>query len=463
MSNAHVTVGDIRNEQRLVELLQRHYVVQPHLLQSLVTRFGELAQATKASASESAMLLNVPGRIEVLGKHTDYAGGVSLTCASRLSIVSLVTCHPSPSLIVTDAVRGIHIELPYVDPMPIEYQSWSTYIVTVLKRLIRHFGMPSTGIAITLASNLPSASGMSSSSGLIITIALAILGKGGLPGGGEEGFTFSRARFSGFAGALESGADFEKYAGDAGVGTKGGSQDHAAILCSEASQLGMYSYFPVKKETMVLLPEDVNFVVGSSGVKARKTGNAKRAYNRASIRAAHVVSAWNIAQQAEARNMGEMVLSPDFSRESLKEILAMNGENDGLWNRFLQFDRECHIIIPGALGALSSQNWDAFGRFTDESQKMADTWLQNQVEETNDLVFLAREAGALGASAFGAGFGGAVWALVKQDNTEQFMTQWIHSFAKRYPARMSNAQFFVDLPSHGVFVFGAPYFRFQPE
>ena len=161
--------------------------------------------------------------------------------------------------------------------------------------------------------------------------------------------------------------------------------------------------------------------------------------------------------------MGEMVLSPDFSRESLKEILAMNGENDGLWNRFLQFDRECHIIIPGALGALSSKNWDAFGRFTDESQKMADTWLQNQVEETNDLVFLAREAGALGASAFGAGFGGAVWALVKQDNTEQFMTQWIHSFAKRYPARMSNAQFFVDLPSHGVFVFGAPYFRFQPE
>ena len=123
MSNAHVTVGDIRNEQRLVELLQRHYVVQPHLLQSLVTRFGELAQATKASASESAMLFNVPGRIEVLGKHTDYAGGVSLTCASRLSIVSLVTCHPSPSLIVTDALRGIHIELPYVDPMPIEDQS----------------------------------------------------------------------------------------------------------------------------------------------------------------------------------------------------------------------------------------------------------------------------------------------------------------------------------------------------
>ncbi|NQV71929.1 hypothetical protein HQ496_02315, partial [bacterium] len=267
MSNAQVTVGDIRNEHRLVELLQRHYVVQPHLLQSLVTRFGELALATKAANAEPAMLLNVPGRIEVLGKHTDYAGGVSLTCASRLSLVSLVTCHPSPSLIVIDAVRGIRIELPYLDPEPAPDQSWSTYIVAVLKRLIRHFGMPSTGIAISLASNLPSASGMSSSSGLIITIALAILGKGGLPGGGEEGFTFSRSRFSGFAGALESGADFEEYAGDAGVGTKGGSQDHAAILCSEASQLGMYSYFPVKKETMVLLPEDVTFVVGSSGVK----------------------------------------------------------------------------------------------------------------------------------------------------------------------------------------------------
>ena len=275
---------------------------------------------------------------------------------------------------------------------------------------------------------------------------------------------FSRERFAGFAGALESGADFENLKGDAGVGTKGGSQDHAAILCSNPSQLGLYSYFPVTKEAEVAFPEECAFVIGSSGVKARKTGSAKEAYNDASRRASDVVELWNTAEGENVRTMGEMVLHPSFSREKLRTVLDQSQTGERLWHRFLQFDRECHVVIPGALQALSDQNWEAFGRFTDESQKMAAGWLGNQVDETNDLVAMARTLGAYGSCAFGAGFGGAVWALVRKSEAQSFMSEWIKAYSTKYPSRMNGAQFLVDLPSPGVFIASSPHFSFeQPE
>ena len=192
MNKHKLTLGDLQNQQKLDLVLSQAFVNQPHLMVEVGQRFAELgrfhdstvrpspgATSSSSTAALEAMLIHVPGRIEVLGKHTDYAGGLSLTSASHRSLLSVVTSHPSPSLIISDSIRGIQIELPYDNPQVVEGQSWSTYIVAVLGRLIRHYGIPTSGVSISLASNLPSASGMSSSSGLVISIALALLGKGG--------------------------------------------------------------------------------------------------------------------------------------------------------------------------------------------------------------------------------------------------------------------------------------------
>ncbi len=48
----------------------------------------------------------------------------------------------------------------------------------------------------------------------------------------------------------------------------------------------------------------------------------------------------------------------------------------------------------------------------ERSQEAAERWLGNQIPETIALARLARHVGATAASAFGAGFGGSVWALV---------------------------------------------------
>ncbi|MDA1027555.1 MAG: galactokinase [Bacteroidetes bacterium] len=429
----------------------------------LAERFQTLALAHTGPDAREAMVLNVPGRIEVLGKHTDYAGGPSLTCASSLSMAAVVTTHDQPFLLVVDAARGTQVEFPYDNPLPTEGQSWTLYVCAVLKRLIRHFGTPERGVSIVLSSQLPSASGMSSSSGLIITIALSLLGMGKFANIPRRYAVMSRERFAGFAGALESGADFEELKGDKGVGTKGGSEDHTAILCSSLGAFNLYTYFPVQQVGTVTLPGTVRLVVASSGVVARKTGEAKDSYNLASRRARRVVHLWNESAPEAALNMGEMVAHESFDRNRLREVLNSDQDGAHLWHRFMQFDQEVNVIIPGAIDALRRGEWSSFGRFIDESQKMAHEWLGNQVPETNDLVRLARNLGAYGASAFGAGFGGAVWAIVDGKSAEHFCTQWKTAYAEGYPARMSVARFFLDRPSVAAIIQGAQSFRFEIE
>jgi len=79
----------------------------------------------------------------------------------------------------------------------------------------------------------------------------------------------------------------------------------------------------------------------------------------------------------------------------------------------------------------------------DRSQELTDRLLGNQVPETRDLARLAREQGALAASAFGAGFGGSVWALTSDRQAEEFTERWRRAYVDAYPVRGPTSQFFL--------------------
>ena len=64
------------------------------------------------------------------------------------------------------------------------------------------------------------------------------------------------------------------------------------------------------------------------------------------------------------------------------------------------------------------------GTLVDRSMSLATTALGNQVPETIFLARRAREIGAAAASAFGAGFGGAVWAMVRASDADGFIARW---------------------------------------
>ncbi|MGH7679754.1 MAG: galactokinase family protein, partial [Gemmatimonadaceae bacterium] len=74
----------------------------------------------------------------------------------------------------------------------------------------------------------------------------------------------------------------------------------------------------------------------------------------------------------------------------------------------------------------------------------------NQVPATNRLVRLARDSGAVAASAFGAGFGGSVWAMVPSNQTESVTIEWRARYLREFPDLAERAQFFATRPGPGA-------------
>jgi galactokinase len=115
---------------------------------------------------------------------------------------------------------------------------------------------------------------------------------------------------------------------------------------------------------------------------------------------------------------------------------------DALVARLDQFVAEHRDIVPAAGDALARGELFAFGTLVDRSQLLAERLLGNQIEETVHLARSARETGAVAASAFGAGFGGSVWALVADAAADGFLERWRADYATRFPAHVGGASFF---------------------
>ena len=73
----------------------------------------------------------MPGRIEVLGKHTDYGGGRSLICAAERGFHVVSAPRSDRRLAITDVGRGTRWMLDPDGPRP--DVSWATYPLTVLR------------------------------------------------------------------------------------------------------------------------------------------------------------------------------------------------------------------------------------------------------------------------------------------------------------------------------------------
>ena len=398
-----------------------------------------LAEALRSAGhapEEAAAAFRVPGRIEVLGKHTDYAGGRSLTVATEPGLRLLAVPRRDGALVLLDTTReercAVDLERPEVTPG----QRWTIYPVTVARRLSADFGALA-GTTIAFENDLPTAAGLSTSSALVVAVWLGLAATSDL----REREAFRRAvggaeDLAGYLGAVENGQRFGELPGGEGVGTFGGSEDHTAILCSRPGRIGLYRYAPVRPERSIALPEGLVFAVAASGVKAEKAGPALDDYNRLARQAAAAAAAWRAATGREDPH-----LDAALAHGGVEGLLAVLRPDAELARRAEQFAVESEELVPAAAEALATADLARFGELVDRSQRLAETLLANQIPET---VFLAREARRLrapAASAFGAGFGGAVWALVPQEEAERFLAAWRESYARRFPHRAREARF----------------------
>ncbi len=403
--------------------------------------------AMSGTATES-MRWFVPGRIEVFGKHTDYAGGRSLLCAVERGFHVVARPRSDRVVRIADAVLGVEASLILSEEQKIGGEgSWEAYPAAVVRRVARNFPGELRGADIAFASDLPRSAGLSSSSALVVAV-FTVLGEVNALEKHEAFLANIRSAedLAGYLGAVENGLSYGTLASDRGVGTFGGSEDHTAILCCRAGHLSQYSFLPVLREKEVAVPRDWVFVVGASGVTAEKAGNARELYNRLSLATTAILALWREKTGGEAATLGQAVRAPG-GPEQIREILRRSvhsGFSAGeLVGRFEQFLEESEVLVPAAAMASGAADAAALSEIAARSQAGAERLLGNQTPETIALVASARALGAIAASAFGGGFGGSVWALVEKDRAEDFRAAWQDDYRRSFPGTARSSEFFL--------------------
>jgi galactokinase len=253
-------------------------------------------------------------------------------------------------------------------------------------------------------------------------------------------------QLGGYLGAMENGLTYGALAGDSGVGTMGGSQDQTAIFCSEANHVVDFGWMPVRRLGAYALSHTHCFVVASSGVMAEKSAGAREQYNRASMMVTHMLTAWNASMGRSDASLAAAVQSdadaPDRLRGILPSCATVQFSAAELRVRLDQFLFETYTLIPAAAAAFAASDWSALGDVAARSQRAAEEMLGNQIPPTIALVRIARERGAVAASAFGAGFGGSVWALVPRRDAAAFQEAWAAGYGREFPSAAAHAMFF---------------------
>ena len=454
----------------------------------------------------------VPGRIEVLGKHTDYAGGRSLLCAVNRGFSVVCTERPDAvcRIFASFELEGGHdvVEIPIsaerTAPLP---SSWATYPAVTARRLARNFGIAG-GVDIAFDCDLPEASGMSSSSAVIILTFLALAARNQLASKPQfQRLLPTPELLCHYLGCIENGQDCgAELPGDTGVGTFGGSEDHTAILLCSAGELQQYSFCPTALEARVPMPRSLCFVIAVSGATARKGAEKLADYNNAVLLAGWAAAAAAEAQAAveaqaatptdaanakgctrvesshskvegkrrptlasitaEAASQLGLPPSDEMVRRTAMDQISLadkgshpSGCSEGaLRRRYEQFHHESEVIIPAVSAALARHRQipaealhAVLSAQVGRSHALSSTHLRNTLAETDWLPAAAQRLGAIAASAFGAGFGGSVWALVRCEEARAFCEAWEQEYASIFPERRVNARFFtMPMPAPGA-------------
>lgn len=386
----------------------------------------------------------IPGRIEVLGKHTDYCGGRSIVCAIDRGFHAEVEPRHGRIVVLENRDSSETVSIDLKDPKA-PPGHWGNYAAEVVRRLGLNFpDNLNDGVTVRFHSDLPKAAGLSSSSALMIMVFAALGLTNDLRSSGRyQDNIHNDIDLAAYLGCIENGHSFRELAGSSGVGTFGGSQDHAAILLGRKDKLSRFGFSQLMREADFDFTDEHAFVVASSGVAAEKTGAARDGYNRVSMMVSEITSSLG-----KGLTLAEMIEEFGLDRV-LTDVRQMRSKFTAgeLLGRVEQFRIENFEIIPAVSERLANGQFGDIGDAIDLSHENAERFLGNQISETAFLQRSAREIGAVAASAFGAGFGGSAYAIVKAADAAGFADEWRRTYLSTFPQHARQSEFFVTRPA----------------
>jgi galactokinase len=337
---------------------------------------------------QAAVISRAPGRVEVLGNHTDYNEGVVLSAAIDREVWIAAAKSPSPECRLTSTQFTDPVVLTDIIPQK-DRNAWVNYPLGVYS-VLKERGYPIAPFYAAIHSTVPLGAGVSSSAALEVATALALC-----------------ALFNLNIDPTELARICQK-AENSFVGANCGLLDQFSSMFGKAGHLLFTDFRTLDHEAISLSGSDVTIAVTLSGVThslvAGEYNNRRHECSEA-------------AKFFAARDPKVTMLRD----VTMKQLTAAKAE---LYPLF--FKRAMHVVgederVFAGMYLLKKGDLPAFGQLLYQSHDSSTHNFENSCPELDILVGIAKSIdGVFGARLTGGGFGGAMLTMMKNDARQKF-------------------------------------------
>ncbi len=333
---------------------------------------------------EPVLVASAPGRVNLIGEHTDYNAGFVLPCAIDRRVA--VAVGPGDTQLYS---ANFQERRPLLSKREGSWVDYPSGVVWAMKE--RGYGVPAFRGAF--AGDVPLGSGLSSSAAIEAATAFAL----------DALFHLGIAK--------KNLAMLCQHAENAFIGVNSGIMDQYASLLCEAGTALLIDCRSLEAEPVPLdlAGADLTLLVCDTQVSRKLGATGYNARRQACERAAQTLGIKEL-RDAHIQDLDQL------SGEELKRARHVVTEN---------------VRVLKAVEALRRQDFGAFGRLMDESHRSLRDDYEVSTPELDTFVEVARQSGALGARLTGAGFGGCAIALIQREDAQALAQRVQHHFEAR--------------------------------
>jgi galactokinase len=333
-------------------------------------------------------VFQAPGRVNLIGEHTDYTGGLVMPAAIDFNTVATV----SPATGSKSAIYSVNFKREFqFDSAALPDKpkhDWTDYPLGVLWSL-RQSGITAPQFSMTLEGDVPLGAGLSSSASIEVAVAFAV--------GARAGATMSRTDIALACKRAENGF----------VGAQSGIMDQYIACCGVKDHALMIDTRDLSSRA-VPLPKDVRLVICNSMVKHSHAGGEYNQRRKEVDQGTQAIREVNPAIR-ELRDATMADLEAARSKMS-----------DDAYRRCRHIITE-NARVQEAVTALAAGNMQRMGQLMLEAHASYRVDFQASCPEADLLVELAmQQPGIIGARLTGGGFGGCTVNLVEAAHAEPF-------------------------------------------
>ena len=343
-----------------------------------------------------------PGRINLIGEHTDYNGGFVFPGAVDCGIMAEIRPNGLNTIMCYAIDLKDRVEFKVDDPEG-PRTSWARYIYGIVQEM-RALGVDVKGFNTAFSGDVPLGAGMSSSAALESCFAFAL------------NDLFGDNKVSKWDLVLAGQATEHKY-----VGVNCGIMDQFASVFGQAGKLMRldcrsreFEYFPFD-------PKGYKLVLLNSCVKHELVGSP---YNDRRN------SCENVVKHIAAKHPDLTIETlRDCTWEQLDEVRAEVGEEDYKRAKYVLGEKDRVLAVCDALVA---GDYETVGQKMYETHEGLSKDYDVSCEELDFLNDIAKECGVTGSRIMGGGFGGCTINLVKDELYDKFIAEAKEKYSAKY-------------------------------